>query len=225
MVFPRGKSEQFLGDLTLQNGEVFLNVNPKAQIFSKNLPVKQIKVFPYEKPNEPTVLAHQSLRWFIIKRGDKFAIRLRDLENTNVKEFKGVDTFPIDENWRIEAKLEPATNKKIPVTDVLGVTNLQPSPGTLVFKINGQEYRLDAVDGGKSLFIIFADKTNKHETYGAGRFLYTNMPDANGITFLDFNKATNPPCAFTPYATCPLPPKQNTLPIAITAGEKNYGQH
>lgn len=139
VVFPKGKSEQFLGDLTLQNGEVFLNVNPKAQILNNNLPVKQqIKVFPYEKPNEPTVLAHQSLRWIIIKRGDKFGVRLRDLENTNVKEFKGVDTFPIDENWRVEAKLEPATDKKIPITDVLGITNLQSSPGTLVFKINGQ---------------------------------------------------------------------------------------
>ena len=108
---------------------------------------------------------------------------------------------------------------------MLGQTLLQTSPGTLVFSLNGQTYRLDAVESGKQLFIIFADQTTGKETYGAGRYVYTEKPDANGNTYLDFNKATNPPCAFTPYATCPLPPKQNRLPIAINAGEKKYEEH
>jgi hypothetical protein len=107
----------------------------------------------------------------------------------------------------------------------LGQTLLQTSPGTLVFSIRGQTYRLDAVESGNQLFIIFADQTTGKETYGAGRYVYTEKPDADGITYLDFNKATNPPCVFTPYATCPLPPKQNRLPIAITAGEKKYEEH
>ena len=99
-------------------------------------------------------------------------------------------------------------------------------PGALVFDLDGQSYRLDAVleTGEVDLFIIFADRTNGTETYGAGRFLYA-APPANGRTVLDFNKAYNPPCAFTPFATCPLPPRQNRLPVRVTAGEKKYGEH
>ncbi len=103
----------------------------------------------------------------------------------------------------------------------------QPSPGALVFEIDGKTYRLDPVaePQDKELFLIFADKTTGKETYGGGRFLYVPRPDKNGKTYIDFNKAYNPPCAFTPYATCPLPPAQNKLPIAVKAGEKNYAGH
>ena len=225
VIFPKGKSEPILGDLVVKNGEVFAEIKPNVFVLHDSQPVESLRIFPYEKLSKPTVLAHNSLRWFVIKRGEKLGVRLRDLESPYLKEFKGIETFPVDENWRIEAKLEPAIDKKIPITDVLGETNLQPSPGSLVFKIKGQTYKLDAIDNGKNLFIIFADKTTKHETYGSGRFLYADKPDADGITYLDFNKATNPPCAFTPYATCPLPPKQNFLPIAVAAGEKTYGNH
>lgn len=98
----------------------------------------------------------------------------------------------------------------IPTTNILGQTTPQPSPGVLVFKIDEKEFRLDAIDeGGDDLFIIFGDVTNAVETYGAGRYLYVSRPDEAGKTIIDFNKAYNPPCAFTEYATCPLPPKQN----------------
>jgi uncharacterized protein (DUF1684 family) len=107
----------------------------------------------------------------------------------------------------------------------LGQTTLQVSPGSLVFEVKGKQYRLDAVESGKELFILFADKTNHRHTYQSGRFLYAAVPDSSGNTILDFNKAINPPCAFTEFATCPLPPEQNKLPIAITAGEKRYGEH
>lgn len=222
IVFPAGKSASFMGHFTLQNGEVWADIHPQAKVSFNNEPVSSLKLFPTE---HSIVLQSGSLRWFVIKRGDKYGIRLRDTKSPELQHFKDIKTYPIDSNWRVAAKLEPAADKKIPITDVLGQTLLQASPGTLVFSLNGQTYRLDAVESGEQLFIIFADQTTGKETYGAGRYVYTEKPDANGITYLDFNKATNPPCAFTPYATCPLPPKQNRLPIAIKAGEKKYEEH
>ena len=102
------------------------------------------------------------------------------------------------------------------------ILRAEDSPGKLVFTVNGKTYQLDPILEGNQLFILFGDATSGHETYPSGRFLYAKLPDANGNTVLDFNKAINPPCAFSTFATCPLPPKQNILPVAITAGEKDY---
>lgn len=222
IVFPRDKSNAALGKFIVKDGTVTLIANQNAEIFQNDQPVAKLEIFPSEKP---VILKHQSLRWFIIKRGDKYAVRLRDLESQQLKDFKGINTYPIQPDWNIRAKFEPSAGKKIAITDITGRTADQDSPGTLVFNIKGKEYRLDAVDSEESLFIIFSDETNKKETYGSGRFLYASPPDSDGYTQLDFNKAINPPCAFTPYATCPLPPKQNKLAVAITAGEKRYGEH
>jgi hypothetical protein len=221
IVFPKGKAK--MGSFTLNKGEVTVEIDPKAEVLVGNEPISTLKVFPAEKP---MVLKSGSLRWFIIKRKEKYGIRLRDLESDELKHFTGIETYPIDTNWRIKAKFEPAnTGKTINITDVLGQVTPQPSPGTLVFSINRQEFRLDALDDGDELFILLADETSGKETYGGGRFLYANKPDTEGYVDLDFNKTINPPCAFTMFATCPLPPQQNRLPIAITAGEKNYGIH
>lgn len=222
IIFPKDKSKQFLGDFILEKGEVFVETKADAEVFNGNQPVEKLKVFPAEKN---IILKHNSLRWFVIKRGERYAIRLRDLESPFLKEFHGIETFPIDKKWKIKAKFVPTIGKKISILDVTGQTNQQDSPGVLVFNFAGKEYKLDALTEGDEFFIIFGDKTNKKETYGAGRFLYADKPDAEGYTYLDFNKAYNPPCAFTPYATCPLPPKQNQLPINLSAGEKNYGHH
>jgi uncharacterized protein (DUF1684 family) len=125
----------------------------------------------------------------------------------------------------MQAKLA-AASKNIFITNILGQTNAQQSPGKLIFSIGGQQYSLDALDeGGEDLFIVFGDATSGEETYPSGRFLYVKKPDASGNTVIDFNKAINPPCAFTKYATCPLPPSQNILPIRVPAGEKNFGRH
>lgn len=222
IIFPKEHSQPALGKIILQNGEVTLVANKGAEIFNGTEPVDKISLFPYDKP---VVVKHQSLRWFIIKRGDKYAIRLRDLESQTLKDFKGIHTYPIDENWRVKAKLEKTEGKKVAITDITGRLSDEDSPGTLVFNIKGKEYRLDAVGTEKDLFLIFGDDTNKKETYGAGRFLYASEKAEDGSYWLDFNKATNPPCAFSPYATCPLPPKQNKLAVAITAGEKRFGDH
>lgn len=221
IVFPKGAEK--LGSFTLINEEVTVDIDPKAQVFIKNDAVSTLKIFPTDKN---LIMQSSSLRWFIIKRGPKIGVRLRDVESDVVKHFGGIDTYPIDSTWRIKARLETSNRAKtVDITDVLGQTTPQPLAGTLVFKISGKTYRLDAIDEGNDLFIIFADDTNSKETYGSGRFLYAQKPDANGVVYLDFNKAINPPCAFTPYATCPLPPKQNKLALAILAGEKNFGDH
>ncbi len=222
IVFPKNRSNDFLGDIILENGEVYIEAKANAEVFNENEKVEKLKLFPADKP---IILKHNSLRWFVIKRGKKYAIRLRDLESPFLKEFHGIETFPIDQKWQLKAKFVPTQDKKIPILDVTGQISQQDSPGFLVFTLEKKEYKLDALIEGEEFFVIFGDKTNKKETYGSGRFLYASKPDAEGYTYLDFNKAYNPPCAFTPYATCPIPPKQNQLPIAILAGEKNYGHH
>lgn len=222
IVFPNDRSNAFLGDIILSKGEVFVETKADAAIFNENAKVEKLKIFPAEKP---VVLKHNTLRWFVIKRGERFAIRLRDLESPFLKEFQGIENYKIDPKWKLKAKFVPTEGKKIAILDITGQTSQQDSPGVLVFTIAGKEYKLDALAEGEEFFVIFGDKTNKKETYGAGRFVYTAKPNADGFTYLDFNKAYNPPCAFTPYATCPLPPKQNLLPIEIKAGEKNYGNH
>ncbi|HEV7378614.1 MAG TPA: DUF1684 domain-containing protein [Dyadobacter sp.] len=222
IIFPKDHSKAALGKIILENGTVTLETAKDAEIFNGTEPVEKITLFPYQKP---VVVKHQSLRWFIIKRGDKYAVRLRDLESQALKDFKGIDTYPINENWKVKAKLEKSEGKKVAITDITGRLSEEDSPGTLVFIVKGKEYRLDAVGTEENLFIIFGDETNKKETYGAGRFVYASEKAEDGSYWLDFNKATNPPCAFSPYATCPLPPKQNKLTVAITAGEKRFGEH
>jgi len=224
LVFPKGKCPAFAGKLVLKNKQVSIETKNGVSIWNGKQKISKAIIYKNEE-EDPMILQYKSLRWFVIKRGNDYYVRLRDLESNNVKTFKDVPTYPIDMNWKVEATLDTTTKNKIEVNDVLGNTNLEESAGTVVFTINGITYRLDALDEGDNLFIIFADKTNESETYYTGRFLNANKPDANGKVYLDFNKATNPPCAFTDFATCPLPPKQNVLTISITAGEKRFGKH
>lgn len=176
-----------------------------------------------DDPGPPDAVTVGRVRFTIIKRGEKTGVRLRDPESQMRREFTGAVWYPASEAWRVHAKWvawpEP---KQMMITNILGMTEPQPSPGYAEFAISGQTLRLSPIVEDNELFFLFRDKTSAHGTYGAGRFLYADMPK-KGEVILDFNKAHNPPCAFTPYATCPLPPKQNALPVAITAGEKSYG--
>jgi len=173
----------------------------------------------------PTFVQVGSVRFNVIRRGDRLALRVKDAEAETRTHFAGLEYYPTNAKWRVEAKLEMAhPPKKIPITDITGMTADSISPGSLVFEIDGQEYRLDPIleEGSDELFIIFRDATSKDTTYPAGRYLYSKKPGADGKVIVDFNRAYNPPCAFTPYATCPLPPPQNRLPIRVEAGEKKY---
>ncbi|HVE56713.1 MAG TPA: DUF1684 domain-containing protein, partial [Pyrinomonadaceae bacterium] len=134
---------------------------------------------------------------------------------------------PVDKDYKIKAKFEAFdVPKEVLIPNVLGGNFKMKSPGILRFKLNGKKYALEPVleEGSDKLFIIFRDATSRAETYGAGRFLYAEKAE-NGKVILDFNKAENPPCAFTSFATCPLPPPQNRLEVEIKAGEKRYGNH
>lgn len=173
---------------------------------------------------KPTVVQSGTVSFFVIQRGDKLGLRVKDAESPRRKHFVGLDWYPVDPAWRIEAQWVPFNPPhEVKITNVLGQTSPMPVPGKAVFTHGGSTYELIPVDEGaeEPLFFIIRDETSGAETYGASRFLYAERPK-DGKVVLDFNQAQNPPCAFTPFATCPLPPKENRLPFPVTAGEKNY---
>ena len=219
-VFPTEHSDFFLGTIILNKGVVTFKSNAANQVFSSGQPANKIIIYEDKKT---LVLAHKSLRWFIIKRGEKYALRLRDLEGEYVRNFKGIDYFSIDSSWRLKAKFVATHGKKLNITDIMGRNYLEDSPGELHFTIKGKKYTLEVGGTTDEFFIVFGDLTNKKTTYGGGRFLYASAPDKEGIVILDFNQSLNPPCEFTPFATCPLPTKKNRMNLEITAGEKSKG--
>jgi len=173
----------------------------------------------------PTAVQLGSLRWFVIERADRIGIRLRDTANPAIAAFDGIEMFPISLDWRIPARFDrydPPQMIRIP--NIIGTVSVQPSPGAVVFEVDGEELRIDVTGDpeGERFSIVFGDRTNANETYGGGRFLTVNAPDERDRMFIDFNRATNPPCAFTAFATCPLPPRQNQLSVRIEAGERVY---
>jgi uncharacterized protein len=173
----------------------------------------------------PTVLGCGSLEFLVIERGGRFGLRVRDRASRARREFRGLDYFPVDPGWAVTARFEPYDPPRhVPIVNVLGMEIDMESPGALVFEHDGRDWRLDALveePGAAELFVMLADATSGRETYGGGRFLYVPLPDAGRVA-VDFNKAYNPPCAFTPFATCPLPPPQNRLGLRIAAGELRY---
>ncbi len=218
--FPAEHSDSFLGKIVLNNGVVRFKSSQANQVFSSGQPVTDMIIFQDKKV---VVLEHKSLRWFIIKRGEKYALRLRDLDGEYVRNFKGITYFPLDPSWRITAKFVPTKGKQLRITDITGRTFLEDSPGVLHFTKGGKNFTLEAGGTMDEFFIVFGDLTNKKSTYGGGRFLYANAPDKEGNVILDFNKSLNPPCEFTPFATCPLPTKENKMNVEVEAGEKSAG--
>lgn len=211
------------GIFMLQDGHATFAATPQAIVKHVGEPVATIALHPDTAP-EPTVLELGTLSFYLIERGDRLGVRVKDSEVPARLNFKGLEYFPIDARWRVRADFiayEPP--KVIPILDVTGMRSEMTAPGVLVFTIDGREYRLDPVieEGSDELFIMFADATSAKETYGAGRYLYVTYPE-NGKVIVDFNKAYNPPCAFSDFATCPLPPMQNRLDLRIPAGEMNY---
>jgi uncharacterized protein (DUF1684 family) len=209
-----------LGSFILNEKEVMWKTAPGNEVYNKQQLVDQLIHFDINQ-NQGIQLAYQTFRWTIIKRENMVGVRFRDLDHPNLKIFHHIERYKPSLQWKINATLEQSLYASVSITNVLGQTYQMPSPGKIVFEIEGKKYKLDAVDeGGDDLFILFADDTNAEDTYESGRFLYIPKPDANGNTVVDFNKSINPPCAFSTFATCPLPPKQNVLPIAVMAGEK-----
>jgi uncharacterized protein len=229
IIFPE-KAPGFIGTIILFRGNLAISVNEDIEVFVNDSLIQERDINTDNQDNT-TFFRMGSFKWHIIQRGERYGIRLRDLESPLIDLITEIPTFPINSKWKIEAKFKKFdTPKKIAVPNVLGETEYESCYGLLNFNVEGKEYALMPLGDGEtgSLFIIFADETSAEETYGAGRFLSVEKPDKNGKTYIDFNKATNPPCAFTNFATCPLPPKENILPIKILAGEKineHFGHH
>lgn len=222
IIFPEG-SPNYIGTFLVENGEVTMKIAENVSVVIGEDASKEVNLKP-DISGDPTKMQLGSLTWYLIKREDRLAIRLIDAENPALKKLDKLEYFPSDENWVIPAQLKPVENgKTITLRNVIDMDVTMKLEGYLQFEINGEPYELEAMDGGPDLyFIIFADETTGVETYGAGRYMYIPRVDDRGKTLLDFNKAYNPPCAFTDFATCPLPSDKNRLSIAITAGEKNY---
>lgn len=208
------------------DGVVSFTAAPGVQVQNDDQPVTSLTLVP-DTSGEPTVLRIGTLEFYVIDREDRLGVRLRDSAAPARAGFHGLEYFPIDADWRFTAEFVPyEPEKHIPILNVLGMQVEMISPGALVFESQGKAYRLDPVleEGTTDWFVMLADETSGHGTYGAGRYLYVTPP-RDGRTVIDFNKSYNPPCAFSNFATCPLPPPQNRLPLAITAGEKTYGSH
>lgn len=173
----------------------------------------------------PTKVAFGSASFYVIDRDGRKGLRVKDTQAPTRQHFLGIDAFPIDPSWRIEATWVPAQpGETLEMGSVIGTIDKYPVPGKLEFTRDGKHFEIlpvIEVPGDAQYFIVFADRTSGKETYGAARFLYIDPPK-DGKVVLDFNKAYNPPCAFTPFATCPLAPPENRLDLRVTAGEKNY---
>jgi len=217
--FKKGK----FGEIDFKNGTASLKVEEGAESQSDGKSISTTIQLVSDEKGKPTEIRTGSQTFYLIKREERFGIRLKDSQSKARLSFKGLHWFPVDESYKVTARFEAFPEaKEVMVPNVLGGKFKMKSPGTLKFILKGKEYSLEPVEEEEgTLFIIFGDKSNLEETYKSGRFLYADKP-VNGEAVLDFNKAENPPCAFTPFATCPLPPPGNDLAVEIKAGEKRY---
>ncbi len=217
-----------LGTLSLKDGKATLKPNPAAGVTIDGKPVSGEVALRSDATNDdkgPTIVSFNkgTANFQVIERSGRYALRVKDANAPTRTGFLGIDYFDADPAWRFNARFEPhPKGKTIQIASIINTVDPMVNSGTVVFQKDGKTYRLEAVDEGDgALFLIFADRTNGHSTYGAGRFVYAD-PVKNGMTVVDFNKAYNPPCVFTHYATCPLPPPENRLDLTINAGEKAY---
>jgi uncharacterized protein len=194
-------------------------------------PAAGVKLAAKDLKPDADMISLGTVKFFLIQRGEgssaKFGVRVKDSEAPMRKEFTHLSWYPVDPSWRVVAKFVPWDKPHVLSFDtvIAGLQEQDSSPGTVTFTREGKEYSLEpAADGS----IVFRDQTTGRATYGAGRFLDITLPKnlkASGSVVLDFNEAYNPPCVFTPFATCPLPPPQNRLTLAVAAGELMYNGH
>jgi uncharacterized protein (DUF1684 family) len=223
---PAGSALPSAGKFILRKGKVTVKANRGVELTVKDRRIKKTKL-DTDTTGEPDIVVLNDLEMWIIERGERYAVRLRNLNNPPFKNYSGLDYFPPTKKYKILADYVPYPSpQKITLETMIGTTEVESSSGYVRFRIDDQEYRLEAFSrGSRGLFFIFRDETAGKETYEAARFMVARIL-ADGKVDLNFNRAYNPPCAYTPYATCPLPPPQNHLKVRIEAGEKKYpGKH
>lgn len=229
IVLPAGSAPGRAGVFVFEKGRTSVEFAPGADGTVNGKAVGSASLAP-DTSGSPAVvsLGDGRLNVTVIERGGRFGVRLRDKEAPARREAarSGLHYFPVDPAWRVEARFV-ADPQTIEIVNVLGQLQPYSCPGYVRFDVAGREVRLYPVlesEGSRQLFFIFRDETSGRETYGGGRFLYTDLP-RDGRVVLDFNKAENPPCAYTEFATCPLPPARNRVRARVVAGEMTYGKH
>ena len=218
IVFPEDTSPAYAGNFIYADGQVFLESAPDAGLTVNGEPSGDTRL-----NLEPDVqqLGLGRLEFFLIARSNRHAIRVRDPESSSARDFRGIDFYPVDPSYVIEGTLRPSEEVgNVRVETVIGDDTEMLARGTVEFELAGKTHTLEALGSSAELFLMFKDATTGSETYSAGRYLYA--PITGNRVGLDFNKAYNPPCAFTPYATCPLPPLGNRMDAPVEAGERAY---
>jgi uncharacterized protein (DUF1684 family) len=220
ILFPEAAAPH-IGELEVTPEGVVLTVADDVDVRHGDEPVASILI-KEDTTGNPVTVTHGSFAWTIIKRDERFALRLRDFEHPAIEAFPPIESYPIDPAMRVSGTLMPFAEPKVLDVDttIEGLGYHPLSPGKIAFELYGETHELEAYASGDQLFFIFADQTTGRETYPAGRFLYADVPDENGRTFLDFNLAYNPPCAFNDFATCPVASPRNRLGVRVAAGEK-----
>ena len=210
-----------VGEIVFQSGNAVLAVTAAAPVQVDGVPARTVALIDNGNHRRPTLVTTGSVTFFIHKFGDQHAVRVKDSSNPAIQSFGGRRWFAIKPAYRVAGKFTPfdAINE-VPIGTVANTTSVYRSAGAVAFTLHGQPLRLLAASGAaaRQLFIVLRDATAGHETYAAARFLTVDIA-GDGSVDIDFNKLYNPPCAFTPYATCPLPPAANILPVRIEAGE------
>jgi uncharacterized protein (DUF1684 family) len=228
IVFPEGSAPAQAGSIVLEqrgDGSVIRLVAEENVEIACNDTLVSERVLRPDDPGPADVLSLGRIKFWILKRADRWAVRLRDPEHPLRREFTGIDFYPVNEDYRIGAKfefLQPPETLLVP--NMAGYVDTMQAFGRVFFELADSTHSLTPMTDSpadSNLFIVMSDKTTGVETYGGGRFLTARL-EPGGRVILDFNKAYNPPCAFNPYTTCPLPPEGNALPVAIRAGEKRY---
>lgn len=228
IVLPEGTAPPFAGSFLFKSGKVRV-IAPEASGITLDEQVITESVLRADDSGEPDILRLNDLYLYLIRRGKRIGVRVKDPNNPIRTGFQGLKYFPIEPGFRVRTKLLPFDPpREMQIPNVLGTVEPMEAPGQVEFFLKGQPVRLIPVieypENPRLLFFIFSDQTNGEETYEAGRFLYADLEE-DGSIIVDFNKAYSPPCAFTPFATCPLPPAENRLSVRIEAGEKFSGHH
>lgn len=208
------------GRFHLAGGRVTLAASAADGWTLDGRPITGDRPLASDEADVPDVVSQGTRAATVIERGDRVALRVWDAASPDRTAFRGVETFPPHERWRVVARWEPYPEPRtIEVPSAVGIPQIEEAPGRARFELEGRTFTLEPTSSGGGLFFIFRDATAPAETYGAGRYLSAAAP-VDGKVLLDFNRAVNPPCAFTPYATCPMVRPENVLPVRIEAGEK-----
>ena len=216
-----GDAAAVIGTLDVSDTGIRMIVEDGVDVRSEGESVRDI-VISDDTTETPVQITHRSVAWTVVKRDGRFAVRVRDFQHPFAATFGPLPYFDIDASLRVPATLRRYDKPRIANvgTVIEGLGYHPESPGVVVFEIDGETFELEAYNSGEDLFFVFGDETSRDDTYGAGRFLYADVPGEDGMTVLDFNKAYSPPCAFNDFSTCPVASPRNRLPIRVEAGEK-----